>query len=667
MMEANTTYYLVADGNGTNITVFRFNAGPEIHYPKIMTYFDFAASRLAIITQFHYGDMYVPIGVNISNTNPLTNITVTLNSPANQITFSESTQTFNATLTPSSESNLTEATLNIWYPNSTIFNEQTINVTGNVSNESIFTVNDIPLGTFDWNVLGCDIASDSSTGCRFAPSNFTFNHFSFAVEQEFFNSNVSETDREDFEINISTISAIISVNANLIYNGTSNLASTTCNASGFCNIRRSIDIPLIQGTEESENKSFFWEIIVFNSINFISVNTTTNQQNVSRIHLEECGGAFTVQALNFTAFDEQNSTRISPFSFDGTFSTWLGDGTVRRNDSFSNSNTAEIDLCISPADRNFLIDATIEYDEFNNTLYQTRNYFFQNDTINNVTQHIPLNLLLSSVATSFILKVQNSNLLPLANVLIFSERFNAGTGNFTIVQVAKTDDNGQSVGFFETETVDYRFLIKKDARLLLQTSPQKIVGETAPFTLTFTVGEGAAKPWELFEDISNLAAVLIFNKSTNNVTFIYTDTSGTFTLARLLVETQNFSTFGDTICDNNSSQASGVITCAVGNVTGNYIARGFITRDGNPILVRLINFAVELFTAIIGLLGVFLGWFIILIAAFAFKFNELAGIWLVNAAVIFVNMIQLISFGWVFIFAMIAVTIMITVMFNKAQ
>lgn len=595
-------------------------------------------------------------------------LSVNLNSPIDNLVTIDTEILFNSTLQPT-DTNLTNATLTIWYTNSSIFNETTNIVLGDVNNITTWNISNIPTDTFNWNVFGCGVgATTGITSCTYANSNFTFTVQSFSILDEFFNFNVSETDREEFEINISTVTIITSVNANLIYNGTSHPSSSTCDNLGFCNIRTNIDIPLIEGIAESQNKTFFWEITVFNSVNFITTNTTSNEQNVSRIHLEECNGAFTVQALNFTAFNEQNSTRVDPFTFDGTFNTWLGNGDVRRNDSFSNSSTSEFDLCISPPERDFFIDATIEYNnDPNSTLYQTRNYFFQNDTINNVTQHIPLNLLLSSAATSFILKVQDANLLALANVLIFSQRFDAGTGNFTTVQVAKTDDNGQSVGFFETETVDYRFLIKRNGFLLLQTSPQKMVGETAPFTLTFTVGEGAAKPWVFFEDLPDLVATLIFNISSNEVQFSYVDTSNKFELARLLVETQNFSIAGGVICDINLSQPSGILTCPVGNATGNYIASGFIDRTDGLFLVKLINFTIQLFVAIAGLLGVFLAWMIILMSSFAFKFNELAGIWLVNASVIFVNMLQLVSFGMIFIFGMLAVSIIITVLFNRAQ
>lgn len=531
----------------------------------------------------------------------------------------------------------------------------TIGCTANPNNLTVTDPNNLTLTFYANDTIG-NIGSDNTSWS-----------YSFVEREVSFSQNASETDSEFFQINLTTDVNVLSIDARLIYNNTEFPSTASCSGQN-CTLENTIDIPLIPSGESVIN-DFFWNFTIFNGSSETIITTSTRTQNVSRIRLEECGGSLTVQALNFTAFDEGDSSGISPFYFAGDFDFWLGSGTVKKDNSLSNISITEMNLCISPVDRNFSVDASIEYnDVINSTIYNTRNYFFQNSTINNITQHIPLFLLLASESTSFILKVQDNNLLPIRNVLIVSQRFNVGTGNFSIVQIAKTDDRGQSIGFFQTETVDYRFLITDQGRLLLQTLPQKIVGETAPFTLTFTIGEGVGKPWELFEDLPNLEVSLIYNRSSGNVVFTYIDTSGEFTLARLLVENQSLSSFGsEIICDINSFQSSGILTCSVGNVTESYIASGFITRGNNVFLVRLINFAVELFTAVVGLLGVFLGWFIILISAFAFKFNELAGIWIVNAAVIFVNMIQLISFGFVFIFAMIAVSIMITIMFNKPQ
>jgi hypothetical protein len=61
-----------------------------------------------------------------------------------------------------------------------------------------------------------------------------------------------------------------------------------------------------------------------------------------------------------------------------------------------------------------------------------------------------------------------------------------------------------------------------------------------------------------------------------------------------------------------------------------------------------------------GYYGAFLGFFLILISSFIFKWNEIAGIWAVTATIIFCNFVGLISFGYVFITSIICVAVIIT-------
>ena len=612
-----------------------------------------SASEVSDLYNGGEGLTYVPTGIIIS-----------LNSPTDAITTVEPLLTFNATLDPFGI-NLINATLFIYDSTGAIFFNQTNSITGNLSKDTIFSDVSIELGTYEWNILGCGLNA-TITLCDIAGSNFTFTRNAFAIQQESFLAHTEETKNETFLLNITTISSILSVNANIHYNGTIQSSINACNASGFCQISSIFDVPLVDGTLPSQNKTFFWEIIVFDGTTHVSSNTTNRGQNVSRIYLEQCDATYTTSALNFTAYDEGDSSRIDPFYFAGDFDFWLGFGDIRRENSFSNTTTSEFNLCIHPTDENYTIDSQVEYnDEINGTTYDTRNYFFQQDIISNQSQDIFLFLLNVDDSTSFILKVQDTNLLPVTDALIIIQRFDLGTGNFTTVSIAKTDDNGQTVGFFKTETVDYRFIIKKGGVILLQTSPQKIIPETAPFTLTFTVGVDIEAPWQKFEDLEDLTKTLIFNTTTGNVTFTYIDTSGEFSLGRLILQKSNLSGTDETICDVNSTFSSSLLVCGTGNATGTYTASALITRSSDIFLVQQIIFSIGTFASVVGLLGVFLAWFIILISAFAFKFNEIAGIVLMNLTVIFVNILGLVDFGFLFIFGMIGVSIIIMVLLKK--
>ena len=495
-----------------------------------------------------------------------------------------------------------------------------------------------------------------------ANSDFTSWTYAFVENNATFNAFTNETSSESFILNMTTDLTVLSISGILSYNGTEHDSTASC-TGGECLLSNTIDIPLIL-TETTSLHDFFWNFTIFNGTDSIGVESSTRTQNVSRIHLEECNATFPTKTLNFTTFDEQNLTRISPFQFDGTFDFWIGSGLVKRNNSFS-KNTTEMNLCLNP-NVTMKIDAIINYDEEINktSVYTDRFYYFDEHEIDNELQHIMMYLLRSSQSTSFILKVQDENLLPVSEALIEIHRFYPGEGIFRIVQTAKTDGNGKSIGFFETETVDYKFIIKKAGEILFETpdnEKQKVVPETSPFTLTFNTGDDLGEPWSSQDAIINLNSELDWNPDTGIVSYIYVDNSSSFTQSRLLVQKQSLTNISAyiTICNDTLAISSGTLTCTVGNTTGFYIASAFITRSAEA-LDRQISFQIEDFSSTAGIFGLFFGFFLILIATFMFKFNEIAGIWAITVTIFLVNIMGLIKFGAVFVSAIIGIAIILT-------
>lgn len=489
-------------------------------------------------------------------------------------------------------------------------------------------------------------------------SNFTSWTYDFVQNSINFNTTTIESSFESFILNMTTNINVLSIDSNFIYNGTIFPSTASCSGTE-CIVQTSIDIPLIVAPSPQEN-IFNFNLTIFDGFNSTNILTDENTQNVSDLIMGQCNASITTKTLNFTSQDEQNLERIIPFSFDGTFEFWLGSGSVKDNFSLS-LNQTEINICMGSAN-NITIDAQINYDEGQNeSLYTSRFYYFDSKVVNSVLENIPLFLLKSASSTSFILKVQDQNLLPVSSAFIETQRYYPGTDTFEIVQIARTDDEGKSVGFFQTETVDYKFIIKKNQEELLETSKGKVVPETSPFTLTFNTGENLGSPWVGQEGIINLTSALTFNESSNIVRYTYVDISSTFTQGRLLVikNSPTNSTANIIICNDTSSLSSATITCTVGNNTGFYTASGYITRSGEG-LDKQTSFQIEDVSSVVGLLGLFFGWFLILVASFIFKFNEIAGIWGVTITVFLINITGLIKFGTVFVTSTIVVAIILT-------
>ena len=590
--------------------------------------------------------------------------TITLIYPVNDTIISDVGTNFSVSGNnlSSISANWTNVTYNIWYDNSTVFNSTTVDFTDNETFNQTLIFGGFTNGNYMWNAEAC-YTNITGSSCISAIANYTFEWRPFEIISQSYNEYVYETDRQRFNITINTLPEVLNVDTKLNYNGTLYSATTSC-ASGFCNIYSIIDIPLIT-SGESINRSLFWSITVYDGTGTYTFNTSdeTKQQNITRIHLEECAGVYTTTTVNFTAYYETNLTRINPFYIAGTFDTWLGSGAIYRTQSFNKESTSELKLCITPTNKTQYSNAHIDYKfENENITFIPRNYFFQNKTLTNISEEINLFLLEAEDSTSFIIKVQDQKLSPVVDALVYIKKYYPSDGEYRTVQIARTDSNGETIGFYETETVDYKHIIIKNGETLLETAKQKVVGKSVPFTLTFTIGTSLGFPWTSFEDNQNVSINLTFDKDTNIVTMTYIENiTGSITSGQLLVIKNSLTNSTTTImCNKTSTEASVTLTCDLSAYDGTFTAIAYINGGSEKIIEFIITDARDVF----GSDGLFLGMMIIMVGGFAMMWNPSAGIVSINAAVIFVNLIGFITVSPIFIFGMISVSV-ITIILLK--
>jgi len=645
--EVNTTINSSLPSIGTN-------SNPSVFYKNDSWY---------MLAGANDGKFY---GFNMSNgtIQETTTFLVNLTSPTNNSIISTLNQSFLVNLSMSGTNfsyQWKNNTYYIWFNNGTLFNSTLVTGLSTNSTTTSRNMTNFVVGNYIWNSYAC--YDNVTTGnCSWATNNYTFQYRPFSLDSQTYTTSIYETSRQTYTANITTISSILNIIARLNYNGTLKTATSTCSA-GSCYINISFDIPLV--TLETQNKSSYWNITLFDGTSSYSFNTIESNftQNVSMIHLAECNATYPTQTLNFTSWNEKNLSRISLFSFAGTFETWLGSGTVKKNQSFQNTSTSQFRLCLAP-NQTIYTDAVIRY-AFNNEneSYITRDYYFQNASLTNTSQDIYLYLLEAEDSTTFIDKVQDQKLSVVKDALIYIQRYYPETGLYRTVQIAKTDSNGETVGFYETELADYKHIIIKNGVTLLETSPQKVVGKEVPFTLTFTVGEALDYPWSVFEDNPAITTSLTYNDTTKLVSFTYVDSTGSTTLGRLLVyELSKSNNTIRTICNSSSTESSATITC---NMTaegeGNFLAYGYIQTDVSEVF----DFTIKTARDILDRTGLLMGFLIILTAGFAFIWNPTAGVVGVEGAIIFVNVIGLVSFSPIFIFASIAIAIIALILLKS--
>ena len=551
---------------------------------------------------------------------------------------------------------------NLFIKNTNVWNfTDNFNKTNNRTNNFANIINNYLIPTYLFNdTYLIPFSFGSYTTGMLQYSDLLFNNIGFFENSQTFNSTTYETSLELFSLNLTYDQNFYPLSsANLIYNGTNYVGTKTISGNNVI-FSSSFNIPLISGTQQ--NRSFYWDISLTNSLGTSHFNSSSKNQTVNVISLGDCSGTTNTKSLNITGWFEQTLLRFNPFDLKGTLTYSNSLGELSKNYSFTNLSIAEKSICIN-ANTTFYLNGFLEY---SNTSYVTKKYYFLDYPVSNVTKNINLFLLPSTSSTSFIIQVQDQDAFPLKDYYVSIFRYNAGNATPYLVQTLKTDVNGQGTAFLETEIVEYLFQVyDTNGTLVKAIDHQTAIPQATPYTITITVGDLLPSPLSYLANLTGLTYSLSFDKNTYLVTYTYSDTNTSFTSATLNVYSQNASGSPTLICYQNKSTSSGVFICDLtGNETGNYYAIGYIYRNGLPSSNR-INFEIDTFSTTAGMLGIFGGFLIILICSTLFLYNELAGVWAVVLGCTFINLIGFIHFGIVYLSAIFAIAIILSIVLER--
>lgn len=567
--------------------------------------------------------LYKGTALSASEINTLYNLSslgfvqVNLNSPLNNQVFSTSSITFNSSANIINPiNNFTNATFWIWHQNGTLFNKTTNVATGNITNSTTLNIINFINGQYLWNAQWCG----QGFNCTFAPNNFSF-EIGASIISEIFNVNTYETATENFQISINLLSGIELSLAQLVYNGTNYTVSDITISNNTRTLRRTIDIPVI-GSLQNTTKNFFWRFTFSNSQQTIQ-ETPEQIQNVGFINFQRCDSTYTIQALNFTLYDEFNQTNLqvnanTTSSFESSWNYWVGQGTTYKNYSFQlliNATTNNYRFCIFPynPNYNFTVNGDIDYSANN---YRENQYHLRSAILNNVSNNILLYLLHQDVATKFFITfTQGTQAIVDATVTV--QKFFTGLGQFITTSILLTDDDGETTMWQELDK-DYKYFIVQNGTLLGVVEKTSICS-TAPCTIFISIDTTSSDPFSSFYEqfARNIVSSLTFNKTTKIVTYEFLDTTGLANYFRLEVSKSQFNQTGEVICNSQLFSPSGTLTCNMTNYSGEFIAKGFISRS--PELTdKVFNFITDDdFIEGLGITGVFLILVLIIVIVFA--------------------------------------------------
>ena len=564
--------------------------------------------------------------------------TITVNYPTTLVNYGRNggNLTLNYTAT---DSNLDKC----WY-NYNFTNSSAVSCTTAVANLANITLTSQKNVTFYANDTAGNLGSSVKTW-----------DYKIFQNNQTYSTDIYETSATNFLLNLTYSPSTYSLTVKLSYDGTNYTATET--STGIFE-PSTFEIPALVGG--STTKQFYWLIdyIKFtNSSDSGIIQTDTTNQSVGTISLYSCTSA-TNRTLNFTAYDEENTTSIKPYNFLGTFDFWVGSGSVYKTISISNLSVNYSALCLAPSTGlTYYTNAIIQYEKDG---YIKRNYYLRNASITNTTLNISLFLLENSASTSFIISVKDSSQKAVKDAYLYIQRYYPGTNTFNTVAMTITDNSGQSVAHFEAETEDYKILVYKDGEMLYESPVQKIYCTASPCTIPIQIAGSGIPSWTPIGNLSNFIYSLTFNNATSTWSYSYVSTSGTFSYARLYVYQSNPTTGKTTICNTTSVSNAATLTCNVSAYDGQVYAEDYVSRSPE-VLVWAESIIQSIAKTIFGLEGLFWAFFIMMVLAIAGALvaGPVGAMAFTVACFVFLPMIGIASFGAVALWGTIILGVLI--------
>jgi hypothetical protein len=385
---------------------------------------------------------------------------------------------------------------------------------------------------------------------------------------------ISTTLSANFTTNGSAITTAV-----LNYNGTNYLASISSLGSNNFTVSRAVSTPFVT---VSSSIPFYWNITQ-GSLEKI---TPTKYQTVSNFGIDNCLSTLNNFTLyNFTIVDEELqsslvvgtniSARIEMSIYPYGSSTTVAEF----NHLYNELNPFAVCISNITGSEQFHSYVLVEYSANG---YEKEFYYIQNQTISssNLYQNITLYDLNTSKSQVFKLIIKDSSFLAIPNALIEIHRKYINEGLYKIVEIPKTDANGETLGHLVLNDVIYKFVIKLYGRTIATFSDVRAICQTPlvdECRINFNdFASGVVVPdYEANEDFN---FTLGWNKTSRIISSQFLIPSGTVATIRLVVS--KFDALGEEVCTDTLTSNSGTLSCLVPSNFGNSTVSAKLYRDG---------------------------------------------------------------------------------------
>jgi hypothetical protein len=414
---------------------------------------------------------------------------------------------------------------------------------------------------FTYDVTIFNVTDDFVTFESIGDLNIQSNFYNFSI----FTVNISY---EDPVGDVQSHTTVMTVNATgseslgydgfLTYNNTLQSVTKLQNGSIFT----FTSTPTSPAVNETTPIEFDWRLDYgSNTTNFLF------NHSVTSLALADCSVGGTAELINFLALDEE---RNDTFYVNNTILNVDVDivdanGLVLKDISFGFFGGYNYSICTDDVNATFTIDATAEY--YANG-YSNRKYYLDDVSVSNASGVLQVNLyhLNDSKSSDIVMTVydeQTGDTISDVNINVL--RYYPETGNYRTVEIAKTDDNGQTLSKMILADVFYKFILSQDGELKLDTNVQRMLSTTKNFFF-----RQAEDVLESFTKIDDVESSVTCTEGTQTCRFTWLDTTGLVQDATLVVYRNNHLGRKILSAQTEASPAGTIVYTITENVSGNY-------------------------------------------------------------------------------------------------
>ena len=324
-------------------------------------------------------------------------------------------------------------------------------------------------------------------------------------------------------------------------------------------------------------------ILGINSSNYTSTNTSqtinSNYHNIT-INLykgnviDNCS-LYNSKIITFIGKDEETNADTN-MSLDITVKhTAVNDPTAITNTSFEFRNNVNYSIC-TDTNKTFLLDAIMDFGD--GSVYTKKKYYLNNYTANSNTSNLVyLYHLNNTKASEIVFTVFDTQTgTKVSETYIKILRYYPGENVLRTVEIAKTDENGQSLGKMVLADVFYKFILEKPAGTVKLTSDTlRVLSLTRSFGISFVTDY--LDTWDKVHGISTSTTC---TKGTNTCRVTWSDTSNI--VQDVTLEVWRMNGLSDVmISSQTSTAAAGTISYTITeDTTGNsYEARSYVESN----------------------------------------------------------------------------------------